>query len=104
MRRKGASAGRRGFAGIARWIAFAIGGVHFTTNLAAIPLGAAHSSSATSWPICAVARFVMRDDDLHELWVTERDGTRSMEHEAEANRDHRGARSSCATGSSPMSR
>ncbi|MDQ6801772.1 MAG: SAM-dependent methyltransferase [Acidobacteriota bacterium] len=61
-------------------------GVNFTTNLAEVPRGDAQLIICNElFDALPFARLVMRDEHLHELWVTERDGVLDWsEHEAEA--------------------
>src|SRR5205823_6064516 len=61
-------------------------GVQFTTNLAEVPRGGAQFVICNElFDALPFARLVMRDDHLHQLWVTERDGAIDWsEHEAEA--------------------
>jgi SAM-dependent MidA family methyltransferase len=62
------------------------GGVEFVTDLASVPRNDAQFVICNElFDALPFARLVMRDDDLHELWVTERDGNLDWsEHEAEA--------------------
>ncbi|HEY8134196.1 MAG TPA: SAM-dependent methyltransferase, partial [Thermoanaerobaculia bacterium] len=59
-------------------------GVEFTTDLSSIPRHDAQLIIANElFDALPFARLVMRDEDLHELWVTERDGQFDWsEHEA----------------------
>ena len=61
-------------------------GVQFTTNLGDVPRGDAQLVICNElFDALPFARLVMRDEHLHELWVTERDGAVDWsEHEAEA--------------------
>jgi SAM-dependent MidA family methyltransferase len=61
-------------------------GVNFTTNLAEVPRGEAQLIICNElFDALPFARLVMRDDHLHELWVTEREGALEWsEHEAES--------------------
>ncbi|HMC23304.1 MAG TPA: SAM-dependent methyltransferase [Thermoanaerobaculia bacterium] len=61
-------------------------GVEFTTDLSSIPRHDAQLIIANElFDALPFARMVMRDEHLHELWVTERDGQLDWsEHEAEA--------------------
>ena len=61
-------------------------GVKFTTDLASVPKNDAQFVICNElFDALPFARLVMRDEDLHELWVTERDGHLDWnEHEAEA--------------------
>jgi SAM-dependent MidA family methyltransferase len=64
-------------------------GVEFTTNLADVPRGGAQLVITNElFDALPFARLVMREEHLHELWVTERDGAFDwIEHEAEAKYD-----------------
>ena len=61
-------------------------GVHFTTDLSSVPKNEAQVVLCNElFDALPFARLVMRDEDLYELWVTERDGQLDWsEHEAEA--------------------
>ena len=61
-------------------------GVNFTTSLAEVPRGDAQLVICNElFDAFPFARLVMRDDHLHELWVTEREGALEWtEHEAES--------------------